>query len=136
MHEGMVLPILAAVRAKLGQSASHRLDAQLQYLPYRQRQDGGRILAFFPGKRNPMPAEILFDNTQELCFAVVELRRLKETDKLLTAQLYAVNRRFFSIEYDMTPSLKGFQDGTQTIVTNVRINADLETPQSTGKNGS
>ena len=83
-----------------------------------------------------MPAEILFDNTQELCFAVVELRRLKETDKLLTAQLYAVNRRFFSIEYDMTPSLKGFQDGTQTIVTNVRINADLETPQSTGKNGS
>jgi len=69
--------ILRAVKERLSQESSRRLNAQLENLPRRQRQDQGRILAFFTETKDDLPPEILFENNQDdLCFATTKCRRL------------------------------------------------------------
>jgi len=128
--------VFASVREELGETIGGKFDAQLQHLPYRQRQDEGRILAFFPIKGSRLPARILFNNADELCFATVELRKREALATRLTARLYAVNRRFFSVEFDVPPSLKGFEDRTEIEITSVTISADLERASNLRGNGT
>ena len=121
------IEILRAVKERLSQESSRRLNAQLENLPLRQRQDNARILAFFPKKNHDIPPEFLFGNRgDDVCFATIELQRQAAKETTLIARLWATGGSFFSIEYDITPSRKGFEDGTEVIVTNVTINADLE----------
>jgi len=129
--------ILRAVKEKLPQETSRKLNAQLENLPRRQRQDQGRILAFFAETKDYFPPEILFENSQDdLCFAIIELRPRNAKEEVLTAQLYATGGSFFSIEYDLTPSRKGFEDGTEVTVNQVTITADLERVETKSDNGA
>ena len=112
---------IAAVRAQLNAPASKKFEEQLRLLPYRQRQDDGRILAFFPESNNILPEDILFRNARdELMFARVELQRTEGQNGVLKARFYAATPRFFSIDYDVPPS-KGIKDGIGVSVIGVTL---------------
>jgi hypothetical protein len=117
---------IEAVALGLDDEASRKLRAQIDLLPYRQRQDDGRILAFFPERNNVLPEAVLFnDAVEEMAFATVELRRPEEAaSQTLVATFYVATRRFFSIDFDVVPSQKGFADGTPIVVDRVRIIAN------------
>lgn len=120
---------IAAVRARLNAPASKKFEEQLRLLPYRQRQDDGRILAFFPESNNILPEDILFRNARdELMFARVELRRTEGQNDVLATRFYAATRRFFSIDYDDLFPSKGIKDGIGVSVIGVTLTADPDLP--------
>jgi hypothetical protein len=120
---------IAAVRQELKIPTSKKFEEQLRFLPYRQRQDHDRIVAFFPERNNLLPEELLFNNArEELMFATVELRTTIGQNGVLTARFYAAARRFFSIDYDDIPNAKGIKDGTGVSVISVKLIADPDLP--------
>jgi hypothetical protein len=117
--------ILAAVEDKLNTRTSEKLKSQLLLLPYRQRQDHDRIVAFFPDQGNDLPEEVLFTKAHDgLPFAIVDLRRLDGRGEVVVARVYAAARRFFSIDFDAPLSENGIVEGTEMVVTDVKLTGD------------
>ena len=122
--------VIEAVTNRLDVSIATKLKAQLKLLPYRQRQDEDRIIAFFPDEGNSLPEAVLFRNTHnELSFATVEMR-CADGQGVVVARLYAATRRFFSIEFDVIPSSQGIEDGRPITIVKTLVTANPDSPDN------
>jgi hypothetical protein len=121
------LEMISALKAKMCPKAAEKLGAQLQCLTFRQRQRKGRSVLFFSDEGDELPEVILFTRGEsELPFAEVELVRAVDATQRLTARFDATAGAFFSIEYNVVPSRRGFEEGTEVNITRVDLLADLE----------